>query len=248
MLSRAVVAVVVAILVSWMTWRRSRWSCETFKATTTLRKLYDQYTPGTDDGKGPCGFNGCIAGEPLPPLLKGKVLDVGGLSMDKPEAWPKTGDMAWWNPYPATGAKMVDGGIKTPQAGDLPAVAPPKDRYDLPYRMDPLWQSGPTDTQDLYKQKCKVTSRGKLYYMGPHKLAGHNSAGAYVWVSRGTGQIGSWIGLRLDPQPMRSYAAYKGAYDDTIKELLTKKIELPPWFRRGPFAAPAAPLIRQLCK
>ena len=206
----------------------------------------------------PCGWYGCMT-IPKKPGVKFPSrnfsdkpwVNIGGLTMDGYEKWPRYDGKQFWDPYALNG-REEDGGILN-DVGVMPIVNPPKDRYGEPYYMEPSWQTGSTSLADYYRQKCAkhVRTRGKLYYVGPQKggVEGH-SVGAYVWVlnpRHDDPKASKWTRFIpqdefKDPKYMEE-AKYR---NEGALALLRDGAELPPWNRRGPLSAEQA--IRFFCK
>ena len=196
-----------------------------------------------------CGWYGCFGdGSSSISVSDGKKwMDVGGLKGDDMSNWPDFGLRTMWQPY-ATSGVYFDGGIRAAVPGDLITVNPPKERYGFPYNMRPMWQEGPADLNEYYKRKCKIRTRGTLYYRGPDRSDG-GTGGGYVWryknnVEPGAMEIKGGSGIVNQPPPQFAKDKMNDA-DQTI-QWLKDGIELPPWERRGPYAMDSA--IRQVCK
>ena len=199
----------------------------------------------------PCGWYGCFMGSRSGNVSQGKWADVPGLTEANVDKWPRLSGKTYWNPY-ATSGREEDGGIVTPRVGDLPTVDPPKDRYKYPYNMDPLWMSGSDDTNNYYKARCTkyVKHRGKLYYQGPSGESGAGTVGgSYIWLvipQRTPGGGRPAFQFYSESQPAREDARYRVNNYDHALEFLRLGAELPPWYRKGPWAMDKP--IRDFCK
>ena len=151
-----------------------------------------------------------------------------------------------WNPY-AVGPVDTRGGVITEERL-LPRVDPPGNRLKEPYLMEPIWQEGSTETDNLYRKACRVRHTGKLYYVGPTKEVRDDGMevyeyGSYLWVVQGFGPGGK--GFLKAPQPDRKGASLTDEPYDDPKWYFKHGVEVPPWFRRGPLAQPA--LVKFYC-
>lgn len=205
----------------------------------------------------PCGWHGCFT-HPKKPQVKlpsrnlsnGKPwLDIAGLKEGDVSRWPRHNSQQFWNPYALNG-REEDGGIVN-EPGVMPVVDPPRDRYGLPYRMKPSWQTGSTALADFYKTKCakRVKTKGRLYYVGPARSGKDGvQAGSYVWIIHPRNDVPS-IGdgwTHFIPQPGESPVEEARFRNEDAADLLKQGAELPPWSRRGPHATEQA--IRAHCK